>query len=545
MRLMIIEAFGKIQSLTAAARATWPHQDVRVLATGGMLRDLASDERQLGLDPIRLVPLEAVDLPNAADFRTRLAAAVAAGGGADAIVEVLVMTDPDREGEAIAAQVFDELESLELGSRLQRAYTTDMSPHGLRNLVRRPAPHAGMLASRTGRRVIDRLIPHFLVHRQVSDSFLGLGRVALGALGIAAAQHKKWPGIAIEGEIRHEAGNHVLQYRTRHPEQAEALLASAKHAGELTPQQEVLHIPAPAPYHAGSALVDLSRRQGIPPETIMQYLQKAYMAGRLSYPRTDNSALNRHARESLGSIASELLLGAQLRDNWFDASEQADPLTRYAQLGHPGLYGTVKLLEDPAPEYPMAIQLIERAILARGLASLMRPAVIRKSSLTLEAGARRVQAVQLEILEPGWLSAYQRLDQGNPLLPARLTYKPGIHQMELSPTAADFLDWLQRAGLGRPATLVGIAPRLQRAGLLSPYFCPTRAGEARLEKVKAIAPALITPAFHAGLEQDLQVIAHQPDRYGNLLHARLEQIHCGFEARAEIPQTVHFAGAPG
>lgn len=103
--------------------------------------------------------------------------------------QVLLATDPDREGEAIAWQLAVELGAVEGSGRIRRALLLELTPQAVARAVANPlALDRARAEAQLARRVIDRLIGFRLSARLSSALSPGLsaGRVQAAALRLAA-----------------------------------------------------------------------------------------------------------------------------------------------------------------------------------------------------------------------------------------------------------------------------------------------------------------------------------------------------------------------
>ena len=99
MRIIIIEAIGKLKTVEYAAKQRWG-KDISVLATGGYIWTFPNDA--IGIDPATLRPNADEKTKNGRFFEQALTKVVSAYQ--NQIDEIFLMTDPDREGEGLASQ---------------------------------------------------------------------------------------------------------------------------------------------------------------------------------------------------------------------------------------------------------------------------------------------------------------------------------------------------------------------------------------------------------------------------------------------------------
>jgi DNA topoisomerase IA len=171
MGLVVIEAPGKVETV----RRNFPFP-AEVVATRGHLFDLPEYALGIEEDRITLTPVNA-DLLRDLYHLLRIHD------------EIYIATDPDREGEVIAQQIYEMVPSPE---RVVRIRPLSLDREGLREAIRnaQPAPEIGLARAGLTRRVVDRLIG-FTLSRQAkkelaqedrSFNTVSIGRVKTAAL---------------------------------------------------------------------------------------------------------------------------------------------------------------------------------------------------------------------------------------------------------------------------------------------------------------------------------------------------------------------------
>ena len=144
MRLLIVESPTKAATLAGTLGAAY-----RVRATEGHIADLPEDE--LGIDTED--SFEAT-WKTAKGKRNVLAAL---RRDAEGCKQILLATDPDREGEAIARHLADALARTKIPTA--RVFFRELTPAAVRAAVARPRSlDADLVAAQQARRVVDRLV---------------------------------------------------------------------------------------------------------------------------------------------------------------------------------------------------------------------------------------------------------------------------------------------------------------------------------------------------------------------------------------------------
>ena len=209
MKLVIIEAIGKIKTVQDAARQIWG-RDTQVLATGGYIWTFPNES--IGIDANTLRPNADVQTTKGKFFEHAVSMTI--GAYKDQLDEVILMTDPDREGEGIAAQALGIVHKYHSKVSSSRIYAHELSVDGIREALHAPGLHQGILEAQTARRVLDRLLPLAAAHQlQRGGDFIGLGRVQVAATRIVQDKSSHWKRFLLEGMWKTPKGRfYVREY---------------------------------------------------------------------------------------------------------------------------------------------------------------------------------------------------------------------------------------------------------------------------------------------------------------------------------------------
>lgn len=175
--LIIVESPNKARTVAQYARDVIPGT-VTVRACLGHLRDLP--EGDLRVDVQNGFKPDYAPIPN----RTRTIATLrAAIRQAD---QVLLATDPDREGEAIAWHVTQVFHTELTGKEIKRVFFNALTRQAVQNALRRPRTlNMQLVQAAVARRVMDRLFGYVLspvLWKGVEGRDLSAGRVQTAAL---------------------------------------------------------------------------------------------------------------------------------------------------------------------------------------------------------------------------------------------------------------------------------------------------------------------------------------------------------------------------
>ena len=304
--LVIVESPAKARTLRRWLGPGW-----LVRATGGHLLDLPKG--RLGLDPARGYQPDWQPLPGKSRLIHEL------GRDARAAGAVLLATDPDREGEAIAWHLAEALGAPGGDGRVRRVLLGELTPQAIGEALAAAGPlDRGRFEAQQARRVLDRLVGFRvspLLWRRVRRG-LSAGRVQSAALRLlverelALRAHRPVTAfrvrvaLAVGGRrpVLAEAVDGAGRPRGWPTEAAATAAARGLDAAELTVvavEASPLGRPPPEPFTTAALLAEAGRRLGLAPRRTMALAQRLYegvelegegLTGLVTYPRTDSSA---------------------------------------------------------------------------------------------------------------------------------------------------------------------------------------------------------------------------------------------------------------
>jgi DNA topoisomerase-1 len=255
-----------VESPTAALTLRrWVGEAYDVLATGGHLLDLPA--RREGIDLTRGFEPAWELVRGKGRILSDLKRAARRAG------MVLLATDPDREGEAIAWQLSAELGAEGGSHRIQRVLFGELTPEAVHRAMANPAAiDRARAEAQLARRVVDRLIGFRLSARLATALRPGLtaGRVQAAALRLAEAWRP--PGDGEDGP------------------------------GASMP---------PPPYQTSTLLQDAARRLGFRPVKTMALARRLHegvmlddgeRVGLLTYPRTGSTWISSGVGQEVGAL---------------------------------------------------------------------------------------------------------------------------------------------------------------------------------------------------------------------------------------------------
>ena len=397
-KLVIVESPHKARQIQG-----YLGKDYTVRASQGHVRDL--QEKSLSVDVDNGFSPEYVVSPGKERIIKELKSL------ADKADSVLLASDPDREGEAIAWHLSEVL-GLD-GSKAKRISYNEVTKTAIEEALNNPRDiDMDLVKAQTARRVLDRLVGFELspvLWRKVKRG-LSAGRVQSVALRLVVDREREIAAFVPEASYRVEAVFNVggikvkglLSRRFSTKEEALAFLEDSRAAvyavGEVE-KKEGAKYPAP-PFTTSTLQQEAARKMHLPVSTTMRIAQALYERGLITYMRTDSTNL------------SAVAVGAAKKficDNFgqeYSKPRQFKTKARGAQEAHEAIRPTY--VGNASIEGTPQEQKLYNLIWKRTVASQMSDARVLNTSVKVNTDRRNeyftIQAT--EILFDGFLKLY-------------------------------------------------------------------------------------------------------------------------------------------
>ena len=466
-------------------------------------------------------------------------------GKADSIV---IGTDFDREGELIGSDALSEIREVAPDAPVSRARYSALTKgeieHAFSNLVELDQDLADAGESR---QYIDLIWGATLTRYLTMARFGGFGnvrsagRVQTPTLALVVEKEREreafvsTPYWVITAELTHGGTDFKATHTTaRFLDEAVAKAAFANVDGatsakvvEVAKKQRTQR--PPAPFNT-TTLQTAAAAEGISPARTMRLAESLYMSGLISYPRVDNTVYPK----SLDLKASVKMLSAvpQYAESC-KAILSSGPLhpTRGKQetTDHPPIHPTAPA--DPGSLQPAEWKLYN-IIARRFLATLMDPAVIEGTKVSLEIGSEPFVASGDVLTSPGFRAIYPFGMRKDEQLPALATGDA----VEVSKTALDakqtepparysqgrLIQEMEKRGLGTKSTRASIIQRLYDVKYLkNDPVEPSQLGMAVIDALTTYAPHVTSPDMTSQLESDMNLVAEGRESQGEVVqHSR-------------------------
>lgn len=525
--LVVVESPNKITKVTKCLGPGF-----KVVATLGHFRDLPEDE--LGVDVASWTPSYQT-LRTKASVVPKLRAAAAEAS------QVLLATDADREGEAIAWHVAQVL-GLEGAKRIR---FQEITPAALKRAVAEATALDGHLVdAQQARRVVDRLVGY-----QVSPLLRAFGpnhsagRVQSATLHLVVlreVEREAFTPVPFWILMAHYAEGFSAKYAAEtngrwaparftseaEARAAEALAEAAPHRVEALDTAPVEQKPK-APFTTSTLQQAASATLSFTPAKTMAAAQALFEKGAITYHRTDSVALSDEAiamaRDFLSTTHPDALPTEPVRYRNAATAQEAHEAIRPTAMQ---LEPDVTLRSDEEALY----SLISR----RFLACQCRPAVLQRTTVRTEGGGVRFLATGSVVTTPSFLAflaedeekaaaKYEsgdaaageekrlpRLATGAALELKHLGVRPDTTKPPPRFTQATLIREMERQGIGRPSTYAATVGTLFERSYLGEEkkgVLPTPRGRLVDGALAAAFPTLVAAQYTAQLEARLDDIA--------------------------------------
>lgn len=477
--LVIVESPAKAKTIEK-----FLGKDYHVLSSFGHIRDL--EEHGIGIDfehnykPKYVVSSDKKKLVS--DLKT----------AAKKAETVWLASDEDREGEAIAWHLFDELKLDK--ERTKRIVFHEITKTAILDAIENPRDiDLNLVDAQQARRVLDRIVGFELspiLWRKIKPA-LSAGRVQSVAVRLIVEREREIQHFVAEAAYRltalfsgEDADGHVVELKAELPhrfkakEEAVAFLEQCKDADFRVAdiaKRPVQKSPAP-PFTTSTLQQEASRKLGFSVSQTMRVAQQLYEAGKITYMRTDSVHLSSLA---INTAKAEIIAMA---GEAYVKPRQFDTKTKGAQEAHEAIrptYMNVHAIEGTAQE-----KRLYDLIWKRTIASQMSNAQLEKTTISIEAsGLNYVFEATGEVITfDGFLKVYlegtddDHEQEAEDLLPPvmagmqmradEIKAQERFTQSPYRYTEASLVRKMEELGIGRPSTYAPTISTIQNRGYI-------------------------------------------------------------------------------
>lgn len=549
-KLFIIEAPGKRKKIQSILGPEW-----EVIATGGHIRELVKEEGDiLGFTMSPDGTIDARFKPRNGRSQQTIRTLVAKSKRAK---EIVIATDPDREGEAIAWHVAKVIKQ---SGRIKRVVYSEISKRAiLKALENYRGIDLNLAGAALARSLVDKLVGFTgspLLWRYVEGA-KSMGRVQTPVLSILCEREAKirhfkpetYYSIATDyvnglkayynGNTGQSAGNgtskqtesddsvnpqdnnEVESKRVSTEAEANRIIAEAKSHSHLvmTVENNQVKKNPPKPFTTSSLQQSAGSRLKLSPDETMNIAQKLYEQGLITYHRTDSIILSEDFVRDLRVFLEE--------ESPESISQEANKFKnkKGAQEAHEAIRPVDITLKSVTGTLPAKANQLYQLIWLRTVASQCKAALLNKSTVITQAGTTFWKAKGQSVADEGYLKFWRDLGKDTELPPVKVNETLGVSDIKAEKkqtqppsrfTEAQMVKVMERKGIGRPSTFSPTIKTLKERGyveVVKGKLSPTTVGMNVADFVRSNLKEIGTPSFTAEMEQHLDKIAHGNEKW--------------------------------
>ena len=395
---------------------------------------------------------------------------------------VWLASDEDREGEAIAWHLADELK-LD-NTKTKRIVFSEITETAIQNAIKNPREiDYNLVDAQKARRILDRLVGYELspiLWRKVKGG-LSAGRVQSVSVRLIVEREREIldftpsPFYRVDGQFQTSGGSSFkakLPKNLTSKEEVEEFLERQKQAkftvDDLT-QKPAKKSPAP-PFTTSTLQQEAARKLYFSVSKTMNMAQRLYEAGHITYMRTDSVNLSQQAKQS----AEDEIKNAY--GNKYHKARNYKGKSKGAQEAHEAIRPTNFALHRVDAERDQ--QRLYELIWKRGIASQMSDAELERTNVKISSDKddRQFTANGEVVKFEGFLKVYlegkdEEDEEQSGLLPAMKVgeslineYIQATERYTRPPsryTEASLVKKLEELGIGRPSTFAPTISTIQ------------------------------------------------------------------------------------
>ena len=545
MKLLIVESPSKAKTIEK-----YLGKEFRVVASVGHVRDLPKSNKHA-------IDIEAGFVPKYEVSKGKEKVISEIKRLAKSADEVILATDPDREGEAIAWHV---AEAVKL-NKPKRIVFHEITKEAVEEALQHPRHiDEHLREAQEARRVLDRLVGYDLsglIWKKVRYG-LSAGRVQSPALRIIMEREREiraftpetfWKITAILNDLGFECS-----VEPREKKEVDHIIAEGKKgAWEVTDIKETQVARSPrAPFITSTLQQAGSSRLGWSPSRTMSVAQRLYEAGHITYMRTDSTNLGVQARAQIEAVVKKNF-GA----DYFEPHTFAKK-SKNAQEAHEAIRPTHLNIENAGATDEQ--KKLYRLIWSRTVASQMKSAQVMRTKVVANITDGKIPDFWLNgsrILFPGWIKADPSSASEDVILPkfakgdALKLSSIESEEKQTEPPAryseAGLIKELEKRGIGRPSTYASIIKTLEDRGYVTKEnkaLVPSDTGDVVSSFLEKNFAEYISDSFTAEMEDELDEIANGDRSYEKTLKDFYTPFLKELKSKDKIEKITNMGDAP-
>lgn len=469
-----------------------------------------------------------------------------AATGAD---NIYLAPDPDREGEAIAWHIAEEL-GKKNKEKIHRVLFNEITKKGIEEGIKNTGPiNENRTNAQQARRILDRLVGYLVSPLLWKALKYGLsaGRVQSVALRLLVEREEEIEKFKPEEywliDVTFEGGQKAQlkarlekkngkKFKVKNGEEAEKVLSELK-AGEYNVAEVVrkeVYERAPLPFITSKLQQEAARKLSFSAKRTMMLAQRLYEGielgsegpvGLITYMRTDSTRVSPDATEEAKGFIKK-----QYGENFLAKGVKASGKKKNVQDAHEAIRPTSV---NRTPESVKNVldndqYKLYKLIWDRFVASNMADAVYDQNTINIENGPYGLKSQGKVLKFPGFQTLYIEgrdengekdqefifeVKEGEKLSPEKHDSKQMFTQPPARYSEATLVKTLEAEGIGRPSTYASIISTLidrEYALMQEKRFHPTELGRVVCKLLVANFAMIFETKFTAGMEEELDGI---------------------------------------
>ncbi len=556
MKLLIVESPSKSKTIS------------KYLGHGFVVRASVGHVRDLPKSSKKAIDIESGFIPHYEVVAKKEAVIADIITQAEKADEIILATDPDREGEAIAwhiAEVLKERLGKGVGKKMKRVTYHEITKDAVLKALENPRDiDEHLREAQEARRVLDRIVGYDLsglIWKKVRYG-LSAGRVQSPALRIIMEREREIRAFipetywVIEGQYKTSQGiplGLTCSKEPRDKSEVDSILEKARNEKwNIIDIEESEQKRSPkAPFITSTLQQAASSRLGFSPSRTMGIAQKLYESGYITYMRTDSTTLGQQALAQIGTVV-EKNYGKEYLSYRTYATK-----SKNAQEAHEAIRPSHFSKENAGHNDEQ--KKLYRLIWQRAVSSQMADAKLAKTKIIANVNSNSIpdfSANGSRVLFDGWLKADPESQGEEVNLPKcakgenldLISINSEEKQTQPPPryTEAGLIKEMEKRGIGRPSTYASICKTIEDRGYVSKEnksLRPTDTGDVVSSFLEENFPSYISDSFTAEMEDKLDDIANGTRTYLKTLTDFYKPFHKEVKSREKIAKITNLGVA--
>jgi len=555
MKLLIVESPSKAKTIEKYLEGEYT-----VRASVGHIRDLPKSNK-------KAIDIEAGFVPHYEISKGKEKVVHELQHLAEKATEILLATDPDREGEAIAWHIEELLnEDKKVKAPIKRVAFYEITKDAVIEALKNPREiDTPLRHAQEARRVLDRLVGYDLsglIWKKVRYG-LSAGRVQSPALRIVMEKEREIRAFIPEkfwriwGSFETQKKANLVLECSKEPRDEnlveEILREGKKGTWIVNDLKEGDQKRSPrAPFTTSTLQQTASSRLGYSPSRTMQIAQKLYEAGHITYMRTDSTNLSLQAQGQILALINKKY-GEEYAEGRIYKTK-----SKNAQEAHEAIRPThIEKFEAGSEDQ----QRLYKLIWERAVSSQMSDAKLSKTKISASIKGHEelpdFTATGSRVIFPGWLIVDKDARGDDVELPGvivgeelkllELTKEEKFTEPPSRYTEAGLIKELEARGIGRPSTYASIMKTLEEREYIRKEgrtLFPTDVGDVVSSFLENNFAKYISDTFTAEMEDELDEISRGEREYKKTLKDFYGPFSKDVKSKEKLEKATNLGDAP-